>query len=154
MKLKETVEELISQHASLFGKNRYRVLDFLFFSGTEQYEWQKGELVRLDENRKDLKSLYLEKAAARSVGMKWEDWQKQKKEEEEIRIKKLTESDVEFGPLNLLANIFDIPTNVQEDWLHGAYEIIDYAMTQPDKHGNHEKLKELRTKLVETFGMA
>lgn len=140
MNLEEIIKDSAWNYPFLFGEDeltRYRVLDQLFFTNGNGYEWEDGKLVILGQNDKDL----TQKEHDADVKKFYEYVEKvilpsNNKERDENQVVFDFMGDIplvmHFYPYSQnYTKIGTMPLDADIDFVLGAMELLNFAVTQP-----------------------
>ena len=135
MNLEETIQYAYDFYPDLY-QERYEVLDHLFFTIGNGFEWENGELVCHEDKKGYIRPLYIAQLDENDKAIQ------RIQSEQYNKIKSLFKNfphlKRKWYPLCSYSKIFNLPKNIKKDWKDGAIEIINLFK----EDGNVFKLKE------------
>jgi len=131
MNLEETIQHAYDVYPDLY-QERYKVLDHLFFTIGNGFEWKSGELVCYEDDKTYIAQLDSNGKAIQRI----------QEDEMHKKINSFSKTHPHLNhkwyPLCIYSKIFNLPKNCKKDWEMGAIEVINLFK----EDGNVFKLKE------------
>lgn len=141
MRLEDTVFNSMWQYPCLWGFDalaRYRVMNHLFFTIGNGYEWKDGQLVEKFPEPKISWQMYIHEALGGDLQLQTNALRDEYVEivgtDLDLPSYRISSHDrsVQFYPAcTRFSKVFFVPKDVQPDWLSGAIEFLTFALNSP-----------------------